>query len=86
MDINHRLWEERYKQSRDIARYPYEQIVSKVFQLSNSKKMSDLRAFDFGYGGGNHLWMLKKENSSSAGRQYRSLSFNSTELPAVEPN
>tara|TARA_Y100001968_G_scaffold306907_1_gene324133 strand:+ start:387 stop:545 length:159 start_codon:yes stop_codon:yes gene_type:complete len=52
MDVNTQRWEERYQVQRGIARYPYEEIVSKVFNLSSGKEKKDLSAFDFGYGGG----------------------------------
>ena len=60
------IWEERYKNANSIARYPYEQIISKIFNLSKYKK-EGTKAFDFGYGGGNHLWMLEKENIDAWG-------------------
>ena len=66
MHSNDKIWEKRYKNAYSIARYPYEQIISKIFNLTKEKR-EGLKGFDFGFGGGNHLWMLEKENIDAWG-------------------
>lgn len=56
------IWNSRYKESRGIAKYPFEAIVSIVMsQFGGVKNKQKIRVLDYGCGGGNNLWFLVNE-------------------------
>ncbi|MCS6791180.1 MAG: class I SAM-dependent methyltransferase [Oscillatoriaceae bacterium SKYG93] len=55
-------WEIIRKQGKQIARYPYDRVISFVFKYLPSKKARDqIKILEIGCGAGNNLWPLAKE-------------------------
>ena len=58
---NARAWHDRYSNRASITRYPYDWIIGNLLRRKERFEGAPLRVLDFGYGGGNHLWMLQLE-------------------------
>jgi SAM-dependent methyltransferase len=59
---NTEIWEARYDAKLNIAKYPFDQIVSMVMRRFNSENDRSLvNILDYGCGAGNNLWFLARE-------------------------
>lgn len=63
------IWEEEiYSQGRNIARYPYDNIVSFIYRnYPRDKNRNEIRILEVGCGTGNNLWFAAKEGFSVTG-------------------
>lgn len=66
MNKNHEsfqaYWEKIRQQGKQIAKYPYDRVISFVFRYLQSNKTRDkINILEIGCGAGNNLWPLAKE-------------------------
>jgi len=65
---NRRLWEERYQRREAILRYPFDGVVTFVFQkLRRPRADGPVAVLDFGCGAGNHLHFLVENDYDAYG-------------------
>jgi len=59
---NKKIWEDRYKSKKNIAQYPFDQIISMVMRrFINESDRSLINILDYGCGAGNNFWFLARE-------------------------
>lgn len=59
---NVKIWNDRYNSNQNIAKYPFDQIISLVMQrFKDKKERESSNILDYGCGGGNNFWFLARE-------------------------
>jgi len=62
------IWEDIYRDGRQLNRYPFDQIVSFIYRnLPRDKPRSEIRILEVGCGAGNNLWFAAREGFQVAG-------------------
>lgn len=65
---NHIIWEQRYERGEAVLRYPFDVVVSFVFQkLMRPTKGIPVSILDFGCGAGNHMRFLVENGYQAFG-------------------
>lgn len=65
---NRQIWEERYRQGQTVLHYPFDSVVTFVFQkLPRPTKTEPVAVLDFGCGTGNHLTFLIENGYAAFG-------------------
>jgi len=62
------IWEDIYREGRQLNRYPFDQIVSFVYRnYPREKARREIRLLEVGCGAGNNLWFAAREGFQVAG-------------------
>ena len=62
------IWERIYDEGRQLAKYPWDSVVSFVFHhYPRTKPRSEVRIVEIGCGGGSNLWFAAREGFQVAG-------------------
>ena len=63
------VWENLYSEQKFLNRYPWDAVVSFIYQHANSvgKNLSELEILEIGCGSGSNLWFAAREGASVTG-------------------